>query len=154
MDKNTRFASSEDYIRKSLQCITDNIKATDIEMFNPGLLAYMGDAVYEVFVRSFLISRGYCKSGKLHKKAIKFVQAEAQSKLLEGIYENLTEEEVDVFKRGRNAKTTSMPKNAQIADYKQATGFEALIGYLYLNGCIDRLFEILNRITDIMKDKL
>lgn len=143
----------EDYKKfiQDLECkVIDNIKVSDIKMFNPTTLAYIGDAVYELFVRTFLVSKGSYQAGRLHKKAVLFVKAKSQAKIIDKIFEYLTEEEKDVVRRGRNAKTTSMPKNAELADYKYATGFEALLGYLYLNNHIDRLLQIMNHIPDIL----
>lgn len=147
---------AEDYkgFLENIECkVIDNVKVSDIQMFNPTMLAYIGDAVYELFVRTFLVSKGSSQAGKLHKKAVLFVKAKSQAKIIDKISEYLTEEEKDVVRRGRNAKTTSMPKNAELADYKYATGFEALLGYLYLNNHIDRLLQIMNYIPDIIEEK-
>ena len=151
MKSNLIIENYKEFIEKVEHRVTDNIKGSDIKMFNPALLAYIGDSVYELFVRTFLVSQGTCQAGKLHKKAVLFVQAKAQAEIIDKISEYLTEEEIDIVKRGRNAKTTSMPKNAELAEYKQATGFEALLGYLYLNNRIERLLEILNYIPNIME---
>lgn len=140
---------------ENLECkVIDNVKVSDVKMFNPTMLAYIGDSVYELFVRTLLVSKGNSQAGKLHKKAVLFVKAKSQAKIIDIISEYLTEEEKDIVRRGRNAKTTSMPKNAELADYKYATGFEALLGYLYLNNHIDRLLQIMNHIPDIMEKKL
>lgn len=154
MENNFIIENYKEFIENVEYKVTDNIKASDIKMLNPGLLAYVGDSVYELFVRTLLVSIGGCQAGKVHRKAIGFVQAKAQAKIIDKISEYLTEEEINIVKRGRNAKTSSMPKNAELAEYKQATGFEALLGYLYLNNHIDRLLEILNHIVDIMEERL
>lgn len=106
-------------------------------------LAYLGDSIYEVYIRESLLIKGYTKVDKLHKEAIKFTSAKGQKEALDKIYEFLTEVEIAVFKRGRNANTDRKPKNTSLAIYKQATGFEALIGYLYLNSEKERLNELM-----------
>lgn len=115
-------------------------------------LAYMGDAVFEVFVREYVISKGGSPN-ILHKLATKYVSAKAQAKIIHYLMERLSEEEIDVVKRGRNAKSHTSPKNANITDYRYSTGFEALIGYLYLMDQKERLEEIIiNAIEIIEKD--
>ena len=114
------------------------------EQLSPLTLAFVGDAVYEVFIRTKLAKDINMQVAKLHKKAIKYVSAVAQSKIVKNIESDFTEEEIAVYKRGRNAHSHTSAKNADIVDYRQATGFEALIGYLYLKKDSDRLDEILN----------
>lgn len=125
---------------------TEFIRLNEIEikMLNPLVWAYMGDAVYEMYVRSFIISDAKRTSFELHKKSIKYVKAGAQSAHLELIMPHLTEEESDIVRRGRNSKSNHLPKNADVIDYRRATAFEALIGYLYLLKRYDRLGEIIN----------
>jgi len=113
------------------------------ELLNPLVLAYIGDAVYEVYVRIYIAKKGEIKTNTLHKASISFVSAHAQSDLLEEIEDSLTEEELNIVRRGRNAHSNTIPKNASIADYKKATAFEALIGYLFLKNDIKRLEEII-----------
>jgi len=113
------------------------------ELLNPLVLAYIGDAVYEVYIRSYIIKSGMAKTNALHKEATTFVSAKAQSKILAKIEENLTEKETEIVRRGRNAHSNTIPKNATIADYKKATAFEALIGYLFLSKENERLEEII-----------
>ena len=120
------------------------LKKKDIEMMSPLIWAYMGDAVYEQFVRDYLINQGILKNGAYHKKAIKYVSANAQVKILKKIEQSLTEEELDIVRRGRNSNPHSHAKNADIVDYKLATGLEALIGFLYLTKQEKRLKEVLN----------
>ena len=114
------------------------------QQLSPLTLAFVGDAVYEVFVRTKLAKDVNMQVAKLHKNAIKYVSAVAQSKIVKSIEENFTEEEMAIFKRGRNAHSHTSAKNADIVDYRQATGFETLIGYLYLKKDSERLDEILN----------
>lgn len=120
------------------------LKKEDVIQMSPLVWAYMGDAVYEKFIREYVIRQGLCKNGLLHKKSIKYVSANGQVKILKRIEEKLTEEELDIVRRGRNSNPHSHAKNADIVDYKYATGFEALIGYLYLTEQTERLEEILN----------
>ncbi|WP_323372985.1 Mini-ribonuclease 3 [Tumebacillus lacus] len=109
----------------------------------PGLaLAYIGDAVWEILVREHLLCLGEMKPDRLHKFATRYVKAKSQSDVLHHIMETLSEEELSVMKRGRNAKSGSVPKNADLIDYRHATGFEALLGYLYLQRRYDRVQEI------------
>lgn len=109
------------------------------------VLAYIGDAVYEVYVRDYLVKQNFSKVDKLQKEAINYVSAKAQAKFVENLINNsfLTDEELDVFHRARNHKGTRHPKNTDIITYKYATGFEAIIGYLYLDCNIDRIKEII-----------
>lgn len=109
----------------------------------PGLaLAYIGDAVWEIIVRQHLLYAGEMKPDRLHKFATRFVKAKSQADVLHMLFEHLTEEETAVVKRGRNAKSGSVPKNADVIDYRHATGFECLLGYLYLQKRYDRLQEL------------
>ena len=113
------------------------------ELLNPLVLAYIGDAVYEVYIRMYIVKNGASKTNILHHKATSFVSAAAQAKILDNISEHLTEEELTIVRRGRNAHSNTIPKNATIANYKKATAFEALIGYLFLGRKNERLEEII-----------
>ena len=119
------------------------INDSDIKQMSPLVLAYMGDAVYEKYIREYVIRQGLCKNGLLHKKTIKYVSAKAQAEILKKLEEKLTEDELDIVRRGRNSNPHSTAKNADVIDYKYATGFEALIGYLYLTKQEERLEEVL-----------
>ncbi len=121
------------------------IKKSDISQMSPLVWAYMGDAVYEKFVREYVIRQGLCKNGLLHKKSIKYVSAKGQANIVKKLEEFLTDEEKDIVRRGRNSHPHSTAKNADIIEYKYATGLEALIGYLYLEEKHERLEEILNK---------
>ncbi len=105
-------------------------------------LAYIGDAVYEIMVRENLLKSGLTKVDHLHSEAIKFTSAEGQAISFDKIENILTEEELSIFKRGRNSKTERKARNASLATYKKATGFESLIGYLYLEKLDNRLVEL------------
>ncbi len=120
----------------------------DVQLINVITLAYLGDAVYEVYVRDYLIKKGIAKVEDLQKEAINLVSAKSQSKILDYLINNniLNDEEIDIVKRGRNYKRESHPKNTDIITYKMSTGFEALIGYLYLDNKLERLEEIINYI--------
>ncbi len=112
--------------------------------YAPLSLAYIGDGVYELYVRSRIIKEHPdLPAHKLHKAAIKYVSAEAQSRSVEAMMEYLTEAETAQFKRGRNAKSPTSAKNASIVEYRRATGFEALIGFLYINKSNERLEELM-----------
>lgn len=119
------------------------------ELLNPLVLAYIGDAVYEVYVRAFIIGDGAVKTNTLHKCAsTKYVSAKSQAKILDLIIEKLNDTELNIVRRGRNSSPNTIPKNADIADYKKATAFEALIGYLFLSNQTERLDEIMKNILD------
>lgn len=113
-------------------------------LYSPLVLAYIGDGVYELYVRNRVITENEnLPAHKLHKTVIKYVKASAQAKSITEISEFLSDDEMAVFKRGRNAKSYTSPKNAEIGDYRKATGFEALVGYLYLLEDTKRLNEIM-----------
>lgn len=114
----------------------------DIRSFSPLTLAYIGDAVYEIVIRTIIVEKGNAPVNKLHHKASSLVKAVAQKEALEAILPMLTEEEEAVYKRGRNAKSYTSAKNASVIDYRIATGFEALMGFLYLMGKNERMLEL------------
>lgn len=123
---------------------------TDIRTYSPLVLAYIGDGVYEIIIRTILVRRGNTKPNILHKRASRLVKASAQSEMIEIIKDELTEEEMSVYKRGRNAKSPTMAKNSTMSDYRRATGFEALIGYLYLNGETKRMIDLIKKAIDVI----
>lgn len=112
---------------------------------SPLVLAYVGDAVFEILVRTRVISEGNAPVNKLHKKSKDYVNAKSQAEMIFRLEEFLTDEEKAVYKRGRNAKSFTSPKNGDIIDYRNATGLEALFGYLYLKGEMDRVVELFNK---------
>ena len=122
------------------------LTAEDISMLPPLQLAYIGDAVYELFIRTYLMQSGLTVN-ELHKEAIGYVRAKAQSDIVHFLEQDLSEDEKGVVKRGRNAKSGSVPKNANLIDYKYATGFESLAGYLYLTRQDQRILELFNKIV-------
>lgn len=124
------------------------LTAEDIVMLSPLQLAYIGDAVYELLVRTYLLKKGLSVK-ELHKATINFVKAKSQANIVHNLEEELTEHEKTVVKKGRNAKSNTVPKNANLIDYKYATGFEALIGELYLSGKDERLSELFLQILNM-----
>ena len=118
----------------------------DVKMMSPLTWAYIGDCVYELYVRQELINKTNLKPHKLHIEAINYVKASKQAEILKEIMDKLTEEEKDVVRRGRNSENHHLPKNASVEDYMYSTAFEALIGYLYLSRQDERLKEILGLI--------
>lgn len=114
----------------------------------PITLAYLGDSVYEVYVRNRLLERGFVKVNDLHKQAVSYVRARAQAQALEMLRPTLSEEEADVVRRGRNAKSHSAPKSSDAAEYAASTAFETLIGFLYLAGRHERLAEVLKAVSN------
>lgn len=118
----------------------------EVELMSPLTWAYIGDAVYELFIRNKLINETNLKPHKLHIEAIKYVKAKSQAQKLNEIYEFLTDEEKDIVRRGRNTQNHHLPKNSNVQEYMYATAFEALIGYLYLTKQHSRVKEILAKI--------
>ena len=125
------------------ELITINKEEADINQMSPLTWAYVGDCVFELYIRTKLVDTTNLKPHNLHIKAIKYVKAKAQAEMLNNIYEDLTEEEKDIVRRGRNAENHHLPKNANIQEYMYSTAFEALIGYLYLCKKIRRVKEII-----------
>lgn len=127
----------------------------DAKMLNSLALAYIGDAVYETYIRHHLIQNGAVKPNLLHKKATSFVAAKAQNKIIHFFLESdwLSEEESAVVRRGRNAKSGSVPKNTDVQTYRYSTAFEALMGYLYLSGRIERMEELIKKLLNTLKKK-
>lgn len=119
-----------------------------IRQYSPLALAYLGDGVYELYVRRYVLGQGNCQNHKLHEKSKRFVSCEGQSRFLELLWPTLTEEEQEVVRRGRNAKTHSKPKNAQHGTYHAATGFESLWGFLYLAEETERMEQLFNKIIE------
>ena len=119
-----------------------NCKEVDIKAYSPLTLAYIGDSIYDVIIRTIVVERGNRSANDLHKKAIRYVNAATQAKMIESLLESLSEEELAVYRRGRNAKSYTTAKNASVADYRKATGMEALLGYLYLQNRMERVIEL------------
>ena len=128
-----------------IELIERNKEQIDIETMSPLIWAYVGDSVYELYIRAHLVDTTKLKPHKLHMASIKYVKAAAQAEILEKIKEELTEKEQEIVRRGRNAENHHIPKNATVQEYSYSTAFEALIGYLYLTKQDERLKEILNK---------
>ena len=120
-----------------------HLEDQDLRSYSPLTLAYIGDGVYELVIRTILVKKGNCPVNRLHKKASSLVKAGAQSAIMEVIEEKLTPEELSAYRRGRNAHSPTMAKHATMADYRRATGFEALMGYLYLKEDYTRMLTLI-----------
>lgn len=120
-----------------------NLPHRDIRSYSPLALAYIGDAVYDLLIRTEIVAKGNWQVNKYHRQVSEIVKAQAQSQLIQSLMEELTEEERDVYHRGRNANSYTKAKNASMGDYHRATGFEALIGYLYLTEQYARIAELI-----------
>lgn len=119
------------------------ISQKEINSYSPLTLAYLGDAVFEIIIRTIIVEKKSGTVKSLHRQSSDLVNAKAQAELISRIMNTLTEQEISIYKRGRNAKSHSVAKNADIHDYRSATGFETLMGYLYLNGEMERLLELI-----------
>lgn len=126
-----------DRIRTEFAC-----KEVDIRTYSPLTLAYIGDGIFDIIIRTVVVERGNSPVNGLHKKTISYVNAGTQARMIEALQDELTEEELAVYKRGRNAKSYTSAKNASIGDYRKATGLEALMGYLYLLNRMDRAIAL------------
>lgn len=129
------------------------MQEVDIREYSPLTLAYIGDSIYDLIIKSLVINEGNKQVQKLHQETSSLVQASAQSKMMRTLQEILTEEEHAIYKRGRNAKSVSPAKNQSITDYRRATGFEALMGYLYLKKDMKRLIDLVKIGLDSLKEE-
>ncbi len=127
------------------------LKPIQVGRINPLVLAYMGDAVFELYIRGYLIRGHKTQVNKLHRLATKFVRAETQSRIIHELIPDLNQDELAIVKRGRNSKPHTTPKNAPLSDYRYATGYEALLGYLYLSGNQERLGEIISQSIELIE---
>lgn len=135
-------------IKKSFGC-----KEVDVKTYSPLALAFLGDCVYDLIIRTIVVEQGNRSARDLHKRTSGYVKASTQAYMIEVLQELLEEEEKAVYKRGRNAKSYTTAKNASVADYRKATGFEALIGYLYLQNRIERILELIRTALKLWKEK-
>ena len=119
------------------------IESKDIRTYSPLTLAYIGDAIFDVIVRSILVNKGNTAVNKLHQRASSVVKAQSQAAFVKVLMDEFTEEEADYYRRGRNSKPHTKAKNATTMDYLEATGFEAVIGFLYLTDNLDRACELI-----------
>ncbi len=136
-----------DFLSEIKECF--GTEAADIRTYSPLTLAYIGDGVYEIIKRTVIVEQGQRTTPKLKKKLTELVCANAQSRLIQAVHDHLSDEEKDIYRRGTNAKLNSTPKNASLADYKKATGFEALCGYLFLTGRTRRAMEIIKEAIEL-----
>lgn len=125
-------------IKREFDC-----REIDIRTYSPLTLAYIGDAVYDLVIRTIVVERGNTSANNLHKKTVRYVNAVTQARMIEALKDVLSEEERTIYKRGRNAKSHTSAKNASVIDYRKATGFEALCGYLYLTGRQERMLALI-----------
>lgn len=119
------------------------LKEVDIRTYSPLTLAYIGDGIFDLIIRTVVVERGNEPANQLHHKTVKYVKAKTQAEMIEALLPELSEEELAVYKRGRNAKSYTSAKNATIGDYRKATGLEALMGYLYLQNRTERILELI-----------
>lgn len=126
-----------EYLREAF-----GMEDVDLRTYSPLTLAYIGDAIYDLIIRTLIVKQGNSRPEKMHKRASALVKASAQAEMIERLLPMLTEEEHAIYKRGRNAKSYTMAKNATMLDYRKATGFEALMGYLYLKEDMSRLIDL------------
>lgn len=124
-------------IRSRFQC-----KNVDLRTYSPLTMAYIGDAIYDLVIRTVVVERGNRSANDLHRQTIQFVKAGTQAKMIEALADLLTEEEAEIYRWGRNAKFYTKAKNASLGEYRRATGMEALLGYLYMAGRTERLLEL------------
>lgn len=120
-------------------------KQQDIRTYSPLTLAYIGDAVYDLIIRTVVVGRANRPANDLHHTTVKYVSANAQSKIVQALMEEFTEEEQSIYRRGKNSKPHTTAKNASVTDYLKATGFEAVVGYLYLTGRMGRVLELVKK---------
>lgn len=133
----------DSYIKQQFE-----VKDVDIRTYSPLSLAYIGDGVFDLVIRSVIVAKGNTKASQLHHRTSQIVKAATQAKMIDVLESHLTESEADVYRRGRNAKSPTMAKNATMTDYRKATGFEALMGYLYLTDRFDRIVALTKLASD------
>ena len=144
MEKSVGF-EFDSYMKELFQ-----MEEVDVVTYSPLTLAYIGDGVYDLIIRSIVVNHGNKQVNKLHKETSSLVQASTQSLMMRTMQEHLTEEEHGIYKRGRNAKSITPAKNQSITDYRRATGFEALLGYLYLKKEWKRMLDLVKIGLDIL----
>ena len=129
------------------------LEEVDIKTYSPLTLAYIGDGIYDLIIRTLVINKGNKQVQKLHLETSALVNAKTQSKMMRVLQDNLSEEEHAVYKRGRNAKSVSPAKNQSVTDYRRATGFEALLGYLYLKKEWKRILDLVKMGLDSLNEE-
>jgi ribonuclease-3 family protein len=133
----------DSYIREQF-----DVPDVDIRTYSPLALAYIGDGVFDLVIRSVVVGRGNTRANQLHQRTSSIVKAHTQAQIITYLEEQLTEEEAAIYRRGRNAKSPTMAKNATVSDYRKATGLEALVGYLYLTDRFERLVALIKAAAD------
>lgn len=136
----------DSYIREMF-----HVPDVDIRTYSPLALAYIGDGVFDLIIRSVVVGRGNTKPNRLHQRTSQVVKAQTQAQIIEYLLPQLDEEEADIYRRGRNANSATMAKHATVADYRKATGLEALVGYLYLTDRFERLMDLIKLAADGLK---
>ncbi len=136
----------DSYIREQF-----GLKKKDIRTYSPLTLAYIGDGIFDLIIRTIVVDKGNTSPNELHRHTSSIVKAHTQALMVEALEKELTSEEYDVYRRGRNAKSVTTAKNASVADYRKATGFEALMGYLYLEDKFERAVFLTKRALEILQ---
>lgn len=139
----------DSYIKEKFE-----LKDVDVRTYSPLTLAYIGDGIFDLVIRSVVVGKGNTKASQLHQRTSQIVKAHTQCEMIKVLEPHLTEEELDIYRRGRNAKSYTMAKNATVSDYRSATGFEAMMGYLYLTDRFDRVVELTKMACDALQLKL
>ena len=137
-----------EYLKEEFQ-----LEDQDLRTYSPLTLAYIGDSIFDLVIRTLLVKHGNCPPQKLHERASKLVKASAQAEMIENLMPVLSEEEITIYKRGRNAKSYTKAKNATVVDYRKATGLEALMGYLYLKEDTKRIIELIKTGLDMAESQ-
>lgn len=136
----------DSYIREQF-----GLKKKNIRTYSPLTLAYIGDGIFDLIIRTIVVDKGNTSPNELHRHTSSIVKAHTQALMVEALEKELTSEEYDVYRRGRNAKSVTTAKNASVADYRKATGFEALMGYLYLEDKFERAVFLTKRALEILQ---
>lgn len=139
----------DSYIREQFQ-----LHDVDIRSYSPLTLAYIGDGIFDLVIRTVVVGKGNTRASQLHRRTSRIVKAQTQARMIERLESELTEEEAEIYRRGRNAKSPTMAKNATMADYRRATGFEALMGYLYLTDRFPRVVELTRKAAEALELEL
>jgi ribonuclease-3 family protein len=128
------------------------INKIDIQNTSMQTFAFIGDAIYNVYIRTYLASKSNMQTGKLHKQSINYVSARAQSRIIDNLFDTLSQEEQEIYKRGRNTNISTVSKNVDVVTYKKATGYEALLGYIYIIKNVNRLEQIITQSINIVEN--
>lgn len=151
-ESETRTGAADGFLAGIREAFGNEIfRKADIRTYSPLTLAYIGDAVYDLIIRTVVVGQANRPANDLHHLTVKYVSAPAQSKIVQALMDSLTEEELAVYRRGKNAKPHTTAKNASYSDYMRATGFEAVIGYLYLSGNMNRALELVRKGTAMLQ---